>query len=106
MKNEKENENIFFEVACVVFLIIIIYLWTPHKGTVSEELMEETWIVTYERVNLREEPGLNSDIIGEKFRGDSITLTGKTCYFPISDFWGDWWETTEGWIVIEAISTK
>lgn len=93
-----------FSILLVVALVVGLFWAMQPREYVNEHLVEKTRHVTFDRVNVRAEPSLDADIIGEKYEGQEVVLTGKIVEYLMSDIYSLWFETIEGgWIVADAL---
>lgn len=98
----KIKETIIGTVAIAFIVGLIFFVSQPFK-TYHEDLSGEIRYVSYYSVNVREKPSLDAEIVKEKDLGSKVELTGNKVEYFMIDEDAVWYETTEGWIVSNAL---
>ena len=90
-------------LALVLIFGLIVFLGRP-RDSYRQELAGETYYVCYETVNVRDNPSTTKgEIVGEKYLHCTVILTGNVVEHPFMEVENYWYETTEGWIVSDAL---
>lgn len=99
------NKRKFFSFCLTVVAVIgsTILLFSQFGEKYNPESVGKSATVSYERLNVRSRPGLNSEIIDELYFGDIVYLTGKR-YEYMDGPHPYWVETQYGWVSVKGLS--
>ena len=91
--------------AISVFILVcgLLVLLARPRESYRDELAGETYYICYDSVNVRKQPSTDAEIIDEKYLHCKVILTGNVVEHPFMEVDNYWYETTEGWIVSDAL---